>query len=253
MKTALADQDYRDYPDSIVPIMSILKNLCLYHSNVREELSSSIEVFYCILRGLFLFFTEERMRQDSTTLLFLLIFKDFIRGSPSTATFSLPKVVCDKMQLPFQCNTHWTISEYTKENLKAFIIADRWSLSSVQIQWNMEIFGGLDELIKWEEINYDDHSMLNFVDDLKLSNHDLQAIKSSSINFCVKRYLNAIQNGTSHSDVIQSIECLTLYMYLYKISNIDGNLLSFPWENSFARFIRSLPSSEEDLILLKMS
>ncbi|KAJ8927426.1 hypothetical protein NQ314_020096, partial [Rhamnusium bicolor] len=37
MKTALTEQDYRDYPDSIIPIASILKNICLYHSSIRGE------------------------------------------------------------------------------------------------------------------------------------------------------------------------------------------------------------------------
>ncbi|KAJ8948142.1 hypothetical protein NQ318_009229 [Aromia moschata] len=256
MKTALTEQDYRDYPDSVVPIVSILKNLCLYHSNVREQLSINAEVFYCILRGLFLFFTEERMRQDATALLFLLIFNNFIKGNPSSASFSLPVVVCEKMHLPFQCNSHWKVSEYSKENIKDTIVSDRWCLSSVQIQWNSEIFGGFNELVTWDEINYDEHSMFNFVDDLKLNNNDLRAIKCSSISYCMKQYLNAVQNGTSHNSVMDSIDCLTVYIYLYKISrkfnkNDDESLLSLPWQPSFSRFIRSLPSCEDDVLLLK--
>lgn len=51
LKSALNERDYRNYPDSVVPIVSILKNVCLYHFNVREELGTEIEVLYFILRG----------------------------------------------------------------------------------------------------------------------------------------------------------------------------------------------------------
>lgn len=53
MKRSLIEEDYRDYPDSIVPAISILKNMCVYNSGVRRELSSNIEVYYLTLRGVF--------------------------------------------------------------------------------------------------------------------------------------------------------------------------------------------------------
>lgn len=51
LKNALREQDYKNYPDSIVPIISILKNICLYHGDVREELSVNVDIFYFVLRG----------------------------------------------------------------------------------------------------------------------------------------------------------------------------------------------------------
>lgn len=51
MKSSLTEKDYRDYPDSIIPVISVMKNLCLYNGIVREELSGNVEVFYFILRG----------------------------------------------------------------------------------------------------------------------------------------------------------------------------------------------------------
>lgn len=52
MERSLKESDYRDYPDSIIPIVSILKSLALYHFSVREELSSNPDVLYYILRGM---------------------------------------------------------------------------------------------------------------------------------------------------------------------------------------------------------
>ncbi|XP_074031734.1 rotatin homolog anastral spindle 3 isoform X2 [Leptinotarsa decemlineata] len=257
MKSALTESDYRNYPDSIIPIVSIFKNICFYHGNVREELSLDTDVIYCILRGLFLYFAEERMKQDATSLLVMLIFKDFILGNPSRANFSMPNLVIDRMHLPFICSSHWIASEYSKENLKDTIISDRWCLSSIQIQWNAEFFGGFENLVKRNDITCDDHSMCDFADILKLNDNDLKAIKASSIDYCVKYYSDAIQNATSHSSVVQSIDQLILYVFLYKLVTNIGNegdtlsLLNHPWEQTFVRFLKSLPACEEDAMLLK--
>ncbi|CAG9829728.1 unnamed protein product [Diabrotica balteata] len=257
MKSALTEKDYSDYPDSIIPTMSVFKNICFYNANVREELSHNVDIFYYTLRGLLLFFTEERFKQDAIIVLFLLVFKDFIRGSPSRANFSLPEILISKINLPFTCHSHWTISEYTKNSLRDSITSDRWCLSSIQIQWNAEIFGGFDKLIQWDEINYENHSMYNFVDILKLNDYDLQCIKNSSIDHCVKHYLKSIQNATSHDIVLESIDNLTLYVCLHQLAcefneNYDKETFKkHQWENTFLRFLKVLPSSEHDTIVLK--
>nr|CAI5848647.1 unnamed protein product [Callosobruchus analis] len=257
MKTALTDNDYRDYPDSIIPLISILKSLCLYHGGVREELGTSIDVFFGVLRGLFLFFAEERLKQDAVSLLFIMVFKDFIKGDPSNADFSLPSFISDKLMMPFQCAVHWKESPHKKENLRDIIMKDQWCLSCVRIQWNCEMFGGFHELVKWDSVNYNDVSMSNFEEDLKLNHYELKTIKLSSIDYCIKYYLNTIQNGTSHSVVLESVESLTLYVLLYKLTKMfhvdtdDDHFLSHPWEMSFVRFLKALPSCVEDAILLK--
>lgn len=118
LESALTEKNYFDYPDAVIPVISILKNLCFYQSTVREELSNNSEIFYWILRGLFLFFTEEQIKQDASALLFLLVFKDFVRGNPSRGDFSLPTVIVNRMKVPFQCLSHWKISPNAKESLK---------------------------------------------------------------------------------------------------------------------------------------
>lgn len=118
LESALTEKNYSDYPDAVIPIITILKNLCFHQPAVREDLSNDVEIFYWILRGLFLFFTEEQMKQDSAILLFLLIFKDFLRGNPSKGDFSLPAVVIDRMKVPFQCATHWKNSPNSNVSLK---------------------------------------------------------------------------------------------------------------------------------------
>lgn len=66
---------------------------------------------------MFLFFSEERVRQDGSILLFFLLFKDFIMGSPSKANISIPRFVYDTLHVPFICGTHWSHSPYQLERI----------------------------------------------------------------------------------------------------------------------------------------
>lgn len=63
-----------------------------------------------------MFFAEERVRQDASILLFLLVFNDFCVGTPSNATLSLPQLVQDRLNVPFRCRAYWDKSEYTEDS-----------------------------------------------------------------------------------------------------------------------------------------
>lgn len=58
MKSALTEQNYHDYPDSIIPAVGILKHLCLYNSSVRHELNCNLDIYCFVLRGIVLFFQQ---------------------------------------------------------------------------------------------------------------------------------------------------------------------------------------------------
>lgn len=64
--------------------------------------------------GLFLYLTEEHMKEDCSVVLFLLIFHDHIRGTPSNADFSLPTLLFDKLKVPFCSQTYTTADEQEK-------------------------------------------------------------------------------------------------------------------------------------------
>lgn len=106
MKSALTEQNYQDYPDSIIPAVSVLKQLCLCNASVRHELSSNVEVYYLIVRGMFLYSTEDHMKEDCSVVLFLLLFTDFVKGSPTVGNLSLPSLVLEKLKVPFVCHAY---------------------------------------------------------------------------------------------------------------------------------------------------
>lgn len=53
MKSALIETNYHDYPDSVIPCISIFKSLCIHNTNARHDLSLKSEIYHYTLRGIF--------------------------------------------------------------------------------------------------------------------------------------------------------------------------------------------------------
>lgn len=51
LNNSLNEKQYQDYPDSVIPIITILKHICLHNSIVRQELSHNKGLIFNILRG----------------------------------------------------------------------------------------------------------------------------------------------------------------------------------------------------------
>lgn len=207
LRSALTENSYRDYPDSVVPAICVLKNICLHCPSMRQELSNDIEVLYFVIRSLFMYCTEGRMKQDGSTLLFLLLYTTFIHGAPSKGDLSLPHIVFDKLYVPFTCNVHWRCSKYFIPSLAAVILTDKWCKTSIQIHWNSEWYGGFQELLNWSDVNYAEEE---FDDKLKLNSNILLALRNSSIEMNVKSTLVEVQNGTNHTNIHNAINKLIM-------------------------------------------
>lgn len=87
------------------------------------------------------------------------------------------------------------------------MVSDQWCLTSIQIQWNCELVGGFQNLVQQRAIDYNN---IDCADMLKLSEYDLEKVKTSSVHYCVGHYLNKVENSTSHVSVAESIDFLTL-------------------------------------------
>lgn len=85
-------------------------------------------------------------------------------------------------------------------------------MSSIQIQWNCEIFGGLSEILYWTQPAYENNEVVEI---LRLTDYDLACLKASSIEYCIELYLQDIQNGNSHEEVVNALNKLTTYVLNY--------------------------------------
>lgn len=208
IKSALIENNYNDYPDSVIPAICVLKNVCLHCPSLRQELANDVDILYYVLRSLFMYCTEGRMKQDGSTLLFLLLYTNFIHGTPSRGDMSLPHIVFDKLYVPFTCNVHWKCSKYYIPSLTAVILSDKWCLTSIQIHWNSEWYGGFQQLLIWDEPTYNEG--VEFNDKLKINSNALIGLKNSCIELNIKTTLQEVQNGTNHINIHNGINKLIM-------------------------------------------
>ncbi|KAF5272203.1 hypothetical protein FQA39_LY01285 [Lamprigera yunnana] len=251
--SALTESNYRDYVDCLIPSFTILRNVCLYNASVRQKLSNNFDLLCNILRGLFVFCTEERVQSDSSTLLYLLLYNVYVLGSPLNNDLSVPYLTTEKLAIPFCSNVHWRTSKHTLPELSTTLFSDRWCQHSIQIHWNSEWFGGFSELLKWQEVHYTKENASEFNKSLYLTNSDLQMLKSSSINFGICRCLNEIQNSTYTTRTIDNIYRLESYMqllFLMKGEEVQKDVIKLPWELTFHKFLNTPPGTQEEMSLL---
>lgn len=121
----------------------------------------------------------------------------------------MPKLLQEKLHTPFNCNTHWITSQYSSPSLKLTLTSDNWCMSSIQIHWNSEWFGGFENVLKWKEVSYEKKEN-NFDDILKMSGEDLIALKNTHVKNCIGEDLKEIQNGSSHEIVQEVINNLSM-------------------------------------------
>ncbi|XP_049956873.1 rotatin [Schistocerca serialis cubense] len=257
---SLIEKYYTYFPDSVVPIISILKNLCLRHTRIRQELSHQSSLHYAILRGLFLFGSDDTFRIDAAILLSLLMYSDHILStwpcdSPrSDSSFSVPEIVAIRMRLPFICKTHWKESHNRQLSLKGVLMQRGEFRKLLRLTWSSEWFGSIENLLK-EKDTLEELQELPFCSELKAKAFDMEEVQMSSFTVC-KQYMYDIQNATTHENAETALYGLTRYFNLLLLlphkeskCRID-QLKGLPWTETFSRFLSATPASPEDEDLL---
>nr|CAD7570235.1 unnamed protein product [Timema californicum] len=270
-QSAMVEKEFNNYPDSAIPVISILKNLAHFNPGVRHELSAQESVFYCIIRAVLLFHADKNLCQNVAQLLCLLLYSDYVLPVPESASssdggmatprwypLSLPNLVVERMRLPFICHTHWKSSQYTQPSLTG-VLSDQRTHRMLRNSWNLEWFGSLGQLLSWKScLPVPDSSK-----DLMLLETDLDCLKATFIPNNLRRCLFNVQNATTHQAVISSLDELTRYITLHTLlygksrppqgdntSRLENVWYDLPWEDTFLRFLVTPPACLEDKLLL---
>ncbi|KAI4475480.1 hypothetical protein M0802_015139 [Mischocyttarus mexicanus] len=249
--SALVENDFKNYPDSVIPILAILKLIVANESSVRHELSTNVDVFINIIRSIFLFPNNECVKTDGSCILCLLLYNDYIIRmnekhveSNVQLTISLPHIIVIKMKLPFICKSHWKISIHRRSEISVLHESNQMILTFVRQYWAWEWNGGWKMLWK----NYDDVNDLELPEKLRILDYELFIFQYSCSYFYCQKQLYNIQNSTTHDGVLNALDYLIMYLKFYNISRYDEikDIHSLPWEQTFERFLSSHPSSKED-------
>ncbi|GAB1865817.1 Rotatin [Camponotus japonicus] len=250
---ALIEKDYINYPDSVIPIISILKLLVFFECSVRHELSISTTVLFNIIRSLFLFPNNECIKTDGAQLLCLLLYSEHIIRVSEKATLaensiashiSLPYIVVANMKLPFACKSHWKTSLHRRSDVTLLHGSNPVALTFIRQYWAWEWNDGINML--WKSL--DDIQNSEVTQKLIILEKDFLSLQYSFSQYCCQQQLYNIQNSTAHYSVTCALDYLTMYLKFYKIlqRNNEKEIDSLPWEQTFERFLLSHPASKED-------
>ncbi|XP_053987608.1 rotatin [Hylaeus volcanicus] len=249
--SALIEQDYINYPDSVISIIAILNVLASTESSIRHDLSTSINVLSNIIRSLFLFPNNECIKSDASQLLCLLLYNEYIMrlSEKYTETFnqlniSLPYIIISKMKLPFTCKSHWKISPHRRSDISVLHSTNPLASTFIKQYWIWEWNDGVNVLWKnWNDLYDSDIS-----EKLKIQENEFWSLRFSYPHYYCQQQLYNIQNSITHDAVSCALDYLTMYIKFYKMQQYeeikDINLL--PWEQTFERFLHSQPASKED-------
>ncbi|XP_043271648.1 rotatin [Venturia canescens] len=249
MNKSLIEREFGNYPDSVIPLLAILKALAMTQSSVRHDLSTRPEVYSNILRSLFLFPNNESIKIDASQLLCLLLYSEYIKipttiGDGESNVVSLPHVIATKMRIPLNCKSYWKENERREKNI--FHSNKPEALTFLRQFWFWQTNGGTEELLQ----NFQNSSSKESLPDmLQITDLELLKLSHSSVYYCVRLQLLNIQNSTMHVQVIEALDYLTMYLNLWKILCADSNVVKLkklPWEQSFVRFLLSQPTNKED-------
>ncbi|KAL7292988.1 hypothetical protein TKK_0013438 [Trichogramma kaykai] len=246
---ALIEKDYANYPDSVISIITILKNLASSENSVRVELSNCIEIFYNILRSLFLYPDNDNNKMDAAQLLVLLLYSGYIMRLTDISVdnpfnISLPYIITVNMKLPFACKAHWKTSIHRRADISVLHRSNPAASVFIRQFWAWE-WNGAEKVLwkKWEHVN--DQSIN---ENLMIKENEFVCLTFTSIHFCVQRQIYNIQNSITHSGVTSAVDYLTMYLKLSNLVGLDNfqAILDLPWADTFERFLQAHPTNKED-------
>ncbi|CAK9800001.1 RTTN [Anthophora quadrimaculata] len=249
--SALIEQEFQNYSDSVIPIITILKLLVSTEHSIRQDLSTQVNVLSNIIRTLFLFPNNECVKIDSAQLLCLLLYNEYImRLSDKCAqnynqlNISLPYIIVSKMRLPFLCKSYSKISMHRRSDTYALHSTNPLASTFIKQYWIWKWNDGVNVLWKnWEDL-YDS----DIFEKLKVDENEFFILRFSWPHYYCQQQLYNIQNSTTHDLVSCALDYLTMYIKFYKMQQHeemkDISLLS--WEETFERFLFLQPTSKED-------
>ncbi|XP_017766173.1 PREDICTED: rotatin [Eufriesea mexicana] len=249
--SALVEKECINYPDSAIPIITILKLLSSTECSIRRDLSSRINVLSNIIRSLFLFPNNECVKTDGSQLLCLLLYNEYIMRLNEKHTenynqlnISLPHIIVSKMKLPFLCKSHWKISMHRRSDMSVLHNNNPLVSTFIRQYWIWEWNGGTNVLWK----NLKDFHDSDISEKLKIQENEFSVLRFSFPHYCCQQQLYNIQNSTTHDSVSCTLDYLTMYIKFYKMQQYEEvkDISLLPWEQTFERFLLSQPASKED-------
>lgn len=259
--------------DIILPIVSILSQLCLQMSAIRETLSNDLNIYDLILRSLFLYHGNEQFKSDCSILLFVLVFATYI-SNEDKCTLLLP-YVCKKLYIPFKCNFHHHKNILKIKNILNIALLNNENNNNDNINATMDDkeniwryvrmcfasiwYDGLDKIDEKEkndQINFiqykcENDQMVNLNQKLCITKDDLIIITSTSPQKCIRAWLKKMRNACTYEHVILCCSAIENYSNVDSVNHKKWNCDLFL--SAMKRLCLTPPqNSEDEMIFIKI-
>lgn len=106
-----------------------------------------------------------------------------------------------------ECKASIVDSFFLPEIFAEILFGDKSCTVALQICWATEWAGKVKNVL--DEKKIEKGEIRDFDKRLELSDYALHLLKSSNLEYCVEKYLMAIQNCTSHKNAIETVNKLS--------------------------------------------
>ncbi|XP_045542789.1 rotatin [Papilio machaon] len=243
LRLSLMVEDYLVFPECAISCVSVLNSVCF---TSRHNLVKITDLPLLLLRVILVFPSNESCVLMSAQTLSLVAWSGFVLqdiDSSRQKVPALPYCVTERTSLPYHVNSYWNTSPNAEHcTLEWLLSEDEWR-RCVRIRWWCTWAGGVRAV----------RTALAALPPLPApapSPHDLALMRSSCVLHSSTKGLLALENATSHAQVLEALALLQSHTSL--VSSSSTSLMeygSLPWQH-VRRFLCAPPASANDTALL---
>ncbi|XP_075969669.1 rotatin-like [Anticarsia gemmatalis] len=241
LRMSLMVDDYLAFPECAISCVSVLNSICFVS---RHELSKIPDLPSLLIRVILVFPANDMSVLMTSQILALVSWAGFALQELDSSRHripALPQCIAQRTTLPFSVHSYWNTSPNAEHSYVEWLLAEEEWRAAIRVRWWCAHSGNTKLLTAAPPA-----APLA----LRPTPRDLAALRAACPLFSCTKALLALQNATTHRQVIDALHVLESYVYLVPLSNISKKeFSSLPWQHS-KRFLNSPPASSRDTILL---
>ncbi|XP_068629806.1 rotatin [Battus philenor] len=243
LRLSLMVDDYLAFPECAISCVSVLNSVCFAN---RHNLVKISDLPLLLIRVILVFPSNDSCVLMSAQILSLMAWSGFVLqeiNSSRQKVPALPLCVTERTSLPFPVNSYWKNSPNAEHCSLEWLQSDDEWRRAIRIRWWYTQSGGVRSIRSA-------FANLPTVPEPYLSSDDLALLRSACVLYTSTKGLLALENATSHTQVIQALALLQSYTSVVSLSCTSvKEYAGLPWHH-VRRFLCAPPASSNDTVLL---
>ncbi|XP_059057157.1 rotatin-like [Achroia grisella] len=249
LRLSLMVDDYLAFPECAISCVSILNSICFVS---RHTLLKIQDLAPLLIRVILVFPADESAVSMTAQVLSLTAWAGFalqeLAASTRRRVPSLPAAVVQRTALPFATNTYWHTSPNAEHSSVEWLLSEEPWRAAVRVRWWCSYHSGASGLLRGPTSPGPEPAPAPL--SLQPTPSDLTALRAACPLRAAVNGLLAMENATSHRQVVDALNILESYLHLLPSSCVTGAEMSaLPWQHT-RRFLAAPPASSRDSALL---